>query len=384
MKSLRFYVFGSSLVSAYWNGAATYYRGLYKHLHALGHAITFAEPDIYGRQQHRDAEDVSAYAEARIYRTRAELDAELRAAGDADVVVLHSGIGADDDYLAQAVVALGGAAPPGRRPQAIYWDVDAPATLAEIEARQDHYLRALLPRFAHVFTYGGGQPVVRRFLALGARNCLTICNAFDPRTHFRVAPDPAWESDLAFVGHRLPDRETRVEEYFMAAARLAPARRFLLAGAGWEGRALPPNVRYAGHAPSHLHNVVNSSARLVLNLNRESMARCGFSPPTRIFEAAGAAAAVITDAWPGIDEFFAPGREILLAQGPAEIVAALERPDAELRHIGERMRAHARLVHTYAQRARLVHDVLMARPARDHEASDHAASVERAAAREIP
>lgn len=346
---MRLHVFGSSLVSTYWNGAATYYRGIYKHLHALGHAITFAEPDIYGRQQHRDAEDVSRFAETRVYRGRAELDAELRRAEDADFAVLHSGVGADDDYLAARLAA---------HRRAVYWDVDAPATLAAIGERADHYLRPLLPRFAHVLTYGGGPPVVRAFLALGARNCTPVYNGFDPATHFPVAAEPAWRCDLVFVGHRLPDREARVEEFLFAAARRAPSRRFLLAGAGWETAALPPNVRYGGHAPSHLHNVINSSARLVLNIDRESMARCGYSPPTRIFEAAGASAAVITDAWRGIEEFFAPGEEILLARGGDDVAAALARPDAELRTLGARMRARAAAAHTYAQRAAQVQAAL--------------------------
>ena len=46
--------FGSSLVSAYWNGAATYYRGIIKAMHAKGHHITFYEPDAYDRQKNRD------------------------------------------------------------------------------------------------------------------------------------------------------------------------------------------------------------------------------------------------------------------------------------------------------------------------------------------
>lgn len=357
---MRLFVFGSSLTSSYWNGAATYYRGIYKHLHALGHSIVFAEPDIYGRRDHPDEEHAAGeYAEVRVYRNRAELDAQLREAGRADLIVKHSGIGADDDYLAAAALSAAEGAPAGARPRCAYWDVDAPATLAEIEASPRHALRSLLPRYDFVFTYGGGYPVIRRFLALGAANCFPIYNGFDPAAHFPAPPAAEWRSDLTFVGHRLPDREARVEEFFFETSRRRRDLAFLLAGAGWESHPLAPNVRWANHAPTRLHNVINSSAGMVLNVNRESMARSGFSPPTRIFEAAGAAACVITDAWPGIELFFEPGREILPASNGAEVAEWLTTvTPPEARAMGERMRLRALEEHTYARRAARVHQIL--------------------------
>lgn len=352
---MRIFVFGSSLISCYWNGAATYYRGIYKALHALGHQICFAEPDIYGRQEHRDEEAAGAYAQVRVYRGRQELDPLLAEAGGWDLIIKHSGVGADDDYLAAAILTAG--ARGGAR--AAYWDVDAPATLAEIAARPSHPLRPLLPRFDWVFTYGGGAPVVDRFLALGARNCHPIYNGFDPETHHPVPAWPEFACDLAFVGHRLPDREARVEAFFFAPAEHWPGRRFLLAGAGWETRPLPANVRYAGHAPSRWHNPINSSARFVLNVNRASMAECGYSPPTRIFEAAAAGACVITDAWPGIADFFTPEEEILVAREGAQVGEYLRATGpARAQAIGGRMRQRALRDHTYASRARAVDALL--------------------------
>lgn len=352
---MRIFVFGSSLTSCYWNGAATYYRGLYKALHALGHQICFAEPDIYGRQEHRDEEAAAAYAQVRVYRGRPEIDALLAEASGWDLIIKHSGIGAEDDYLAAQVLAA--AARSGAR--AAYWDVDAPATLAEIAARPSHPLRPLLPRFDWVFTYGGGVPVVERFLALGARNCHPIYNGFDPETHHPVPAWPEFACDLAFVGHRLPDREARVEAFFFAPAKQQPGRRFLLAGAGWESRGLPANVRYAGHAPSRWHNPINCSAHFILNINRLSMAECGYSPPTRIFEAAAAGACVITDAWRGIAEFFAPGEEILVARDGAQVGEYLRETDpGQAAAIGRRMRQRALRDHTYASRARAVDALL--------------------------
>lgn len=352
---MRIFVFGSSLTSCYWNGAATYYRGMYKALHALGHEICFAEPDIYGRQEHRDEEAVGAYAKVKVYRGRQELDAALTEASAADLIVKHSGIGAEDDYLAAAVLAAG--AKGGAR--VAYWDVDAPATLAEIAARPGHPLLPLLPRFDWVFTYGGGTPVVERFLSLGAPNCHPIYNGFDPETHYPAAASAEFACDLVFVGHRLPDREARVDEFFFRPAQHLPERLFLLAGAGWEARRLPANVRHAGHAPSRWHNQINCSAHFVLNVNRQSMAECGYSPPTRIFEAAAAGACVITDAWDGIADFFAPGEEILLASDGGRVEQYLRSiPAGEAAAIGTRMRQRALREHTYASRARIVDDLL--------------------------
>ena len=346
---MKLFVFGSSLTSSYWNGAATYYRGIYKSLHALGHQVTFAEPDIYGRQQNRDAGNLD-YARILVYQTPRDLDRMLGEAAGADLVIKHSGVGAGDEFLERAVLDL-----QSLTTDVVFWDVDAPATLARVEENPADAFRALIPQYDFIFTYGGGPPVVENYLRLGARNCHPVYNALDPGTHHPVAPDPALACDLAFVGHRLPDRERRVEEFFLRAAELAPDLQFILGGEGWAGKALPPNVRWIGHVATADHNRVNCSARMVLNINRESMAEIGFSPPTRVFEAAGAGACLITDSWPGIDQFFALRREILVASSAEGIVRWLRTLASEdAREVGAAMRARALRDHTYALRARQV------------------------------
>ena len=159
-----------------------------------------------------------------------------------------------------------------------------------------------------------------RYRKLGARNCHPIYNALDPEAHHPELPDPAMSCDLLFLGNRLPDRERRVEQFFLRAAELAPEMSFILGGEGWAGKAMPANVRWIGHVGTAAHNRVNASARMALNINRESMANVGFSPPTRVFEAAGAGVCLITDKWCGIEQFFEPGREILVARSAEEIV----------------------------------------------------------------
>lgn len=352
---LRFAFFGSSLVSAYWNGACTYYRGLIRALHARGHAVTFYEPDAYDRQAHRDIPDPD-WATVVVYEPTdaAAVRAVVGRARGADVVVKCSGVGVHDDVLEAAVLELPGG---GLR---ILWDVDAPATLGRMEADPDDPLRSLLPGYDLILTYGGGDPVVERYGALGARRCVPIYNALDPDTHHPVAPDPAYRADLTLLANRLPDRERRIHEFFFGAAALAPERSFLLGGNGWDAPA-PANVRYLGHVAPGAHNAVNCSARAILNVSRDSMAANGFSPATRVFEAAGAGACLITDPWEGIETFFAPGREILVAADGAEVAGVLGGLDPQrARSIGAAARERALAEHTYAQRAELVETLLQA------------------------
>ncbi len=350
---MRIFAFGSSITSCYWNGAATYYRGIYKSLAALGHEVTFAEPDIYDRQKHRDLSDVE-YANVIVYQTPADIDELLEIASTADLVVKHSGIGADDALLEKRVLECRGA-----RSRVAWWDVDAPATLASVEADAKNPFRACIPQYDFIFTYGGGAPVVEHYLALGAKNCYPIYNALDPETHHPAAKDATLECDLVFVGNRLPDREKRVEDFFLRAAELAPEMAFVLGGEGWGTKRLPSNVKWIGHVGTGDHNRVNCSARMVLNINRESMADVGFSPPTRVFEAAGAGACLITDRWTGVETFFRPDEEILIASGAEDIVRFLREigPEAAQK-IGTAMRERALGEHTYSLRAQQVQAIL--------------------------
>jgi spore maturation protein CgeB len=154
-----------------------------------------------------------------------------------------------------------------------------------------------------------------------------------------------------------------VEQFFLAAAEAASQFQFLLGGEGWGSRSLPRNVRWIGHVGTDLHNAINCSARMVLNINRESMARTGFSPPTRVFEAAGAAACLITDAWTGVEQFFEPGREILVAHGADDIVRYLrEIAPTDAHQIGSAMRTRALQDHLYKSRANLVNQILQVSP----------------------
>ena len=342
---MKIFAFGSSITSSYWNGAATYYRGCYKYLARRGHHITFAEPDAFGRQQHRDNVDLS-WIESVVYTPGRDLDAMLARAASADIVVKHSGLGVDDEILEQRVLECH----PGS--VIIFWDVDAPATMERMLTNPGDAFHSLLPQYDAIFTYGGGPQVREQYLRFAARAYYSFYNGLDPETHYPVCPDPSLSCDVAFLGNRLPDREARVDELFFRAASLAPGKQFLLGGEGWKDKPMPPNVRWIGHVPTSEHSRVNCSASMVMNINRSSMAKSGFSPPTRVFEVAGAGRCLLCDDWPGIADCFQPDKEILVVRSAQDVVEALNRcDDAARRRIGDAFRTRALRDHTYAFRA---------------------------------
>jgi spore maturation protein CgeB len=361
---MRIAFYGSSLLSSYWNGAATYYRGLLQALAQLGHDITFYEPDVYDRQLNRDI-DPPSWCRVVVYPGAIEALKQVAAeAARADVVVKASGVGFEDDRLLCEV--LQSSSPDALR---VFWDVDAPATLAALRAEPDHPLRRALEQIDLVLTYGGGEPVIQAYRAIGARDCVPIYNRLDPSTHYPVAAVPRFAGDLAFLGNRLPDREARVEHFFLEPAAGMPGSSFLLGGSGWQDKPLSPNINYIGHVFTRDHNAFNATPRAVLNISRDSMAANGFSPATRVFEAAGAGACLITDHWEGIELFLQPGSEVLVArdgQDVAEILDGLT--EARARRIGARALARVRADHTYAQRARTVDAIFRAHAAARLEA----------------
>lgn len=341
-------MFGSSLVSAYWNGAATYYRGIIRALHQRGFAVTFYEPDAYERQQHRDIAD-PPWAHVVVYpATPSGVAQALEQASDADILVKASGVGVFDAWLEAALPQLKTASN-----LIVFWDVDAPATLQRIREDPQDAFHHQVNRYDLILTYGGGPPVVAAYRQAGARECIPIYNALDPDTHHPVAHDARFGGTLSFLGNRLPDRERRVDEFFLKPARQLPQCSFLLAGSGWDRNiALSANVRTIGHVYTRDHNAFNCSPLAVININRDSMASTGYSPPTRVFEAAGAGACLLCDAWEGIEAFLEPGEEVICVSRGDDVVAALATlTEQQAQRIGARARRRMLNEHTYEHRA---------------------------------
>lgn len=368
---LKIAFFGSSLVSSYWNGAASYYRGLLRALAARGHLITFYEPDAYNRQRHRDISnpqwaDVVVYPGDDDAAALAELE---RAAKKSDVLVKASGIGVYDRLLEEAFPAV-----KRGRQSVIYWDVEPASTLALLCAQADDPLHRQIARYDAILTCGGGSAVVAGYTARGARLCVPIYAAVDPEVHHPALPSGRYKSDLSLLANRIPDREVRMQRFFFETARRSPRRRFLLGGSGWDGHGAVgwdlahhlSNVVRLGHVLTQEHNVFNASALSVLNVSTDSSAVAGFSPASRLFEAAAAGACVITDAWVGLDHFLEPEAEVLVAEDADQVIQHLAGLTIEkARAIGWAARRRVLSQHTYALRASQVEGLLCANePAR--------------------
>jgi spore maturation protein CgeB len=347
---MRIAFFGSSLVSSYWNANASYYRGIVRALHGLGHEVTFFEPDVFSRQQNRDM-DHPSWARVIVYRAeKADVEDAIESARGADLIVKASSVGAFDGLLDAGLLEL-----KTRENVVIYWDVDATATLTRLASDPADPLRHLIPRFDAVFTSSGGDSVIAAYGHWGARECVPVYSALDPEIQFPEFRDSRYAGDVAFLGDRFPNRESRVDEFFWKPAATLPESSFLLGGSGWHGKARTPNIRYVGHVPAGDHNAFNSSSRALVHITGESEAECGYSPGAQLFEAAGAGACIITDAWDGIAQFFEPGEEILVANDGEEVAGMVQSLTwAQAEKIGHAAYERALWEHTYAHRAKLV------------------------------
>ncbi len=352
----RVAIYGSSLLSSYWNGAATYYRGFLRNLAAIGYDITFYEPDLRERRQHRDMEPPE-WCRSIVYPPNVDgIRQVIDEAANAEIIIKAGKVGVFDHELLAGVLK---AARPGSL--RLFWDLDAPATLQEIRGDEHHPLRQALFELDGVMTNGGGPPVIAGYTALKARRCLPVYAGLDPATHHPVAAGTGLPGDLAFLGNRLPDLDARMEEFFFTPASRMADRRFMLGGSGWEEKQVPPNVTKRGHVNGKEHNGFNRSCLAVLSVARAGMAAAGFFPAARMFEAAGAGACLITDHWEGIGYFLKPGEHVLIARDGKDVADHLASLTPErAKQIGLSALEHVLMHHTYANRAAEADAVLSA------------------------
>lgn len=340
---LKIAFFGSSLLSTYDNHIATYYRGIVRQLHEGGHQVTFFEPDVPGRQQCRD---LPAPQWARVVVYAADEDGVYQALAEAqpaDVIIKASHVGAGDEVLESAVLTLqdSGAL-------VVFWDVDAPATLARLTRNPADPLVDYIPRY-NLIVVRGNRSIVERYKALGARRCLAICGAVDSEVHYPVAPEARFQGALGFLGDCLPGYEAQVEEFFLKPAMALAPQRFLLGGRGWGDKRLPDSVTYVGHVDADSRNAFYCSPLAVLNLNPSGEDRYGFLPAPQLFEAAGAGACLITGDCKGVEDFLEPGREVLVAGSGDEVIDYLNKLTVVRAYeIGQAARRRVLAEHTYA------------------------------------
>jgi spore maturation protein CgeB len=248
----------------------------------------------------------------------------------------------------------------------VFYDLDTPVTLDRLAKGEGvAYVGPHgLSRYDLVLSYTGGVSLDQLRAQLGAREAWPLYGSVDPAVHQPVAPLDEYRADLSYIGTYADDRQDGVERLFLEPARRLAARRFVLAGSQYPIEfPWSPNVFYKRHLSPDQHAAFYCSSRLTLNVTRRAMAETGFCPSGRLFEAAACGAPSLSDWWEGLDQFFEPGREILVATSTAEAIAALDRPDDELREMAGRARDRTLAEHTAARRASELEHILQKRSA---------------------
>jgi spore maturation protein CgeB len=342
---MKIVVFGLTISSSWGNGHATLWRGLFRALARRGHRLVFFEHDVPYYATNRDLSEVPG-GELRLYPDWSSIRRVAeREVADADVAIVTSycphGIAATELVLAAA------------RPLRVFYDLDTPITLSRIRAGEpvDYIGPRGLADFDLVLSYTGGKALDLLHAELGAHNVAPLYGHVDPEVHHPVACLGHYRADMSYLGTYAVDRQSALETLLVAPARHRPSRRFLIGGAQY-----PPdfpwssNIYFVRHLPPCEHPAFFSSSRLTLNVTRKAMAEMGWCPSGRLFEAGACGAPILSDEWDGLDAFFEPGREILVARTTADAVAALDLSNAELRRIGEAGRERTLSEHTSDRR----------------------------------
>ncbi|HVT55084.1 MAG TPA: glycosyltransferase [Xanthobacteraceae bacterium] len=341
---LNLVFFGLSITSSWGNGHATTYRALLKALAARGHRITFLERDAPWYRDHRDTRCVP-YCDIELYDSVDDVKRRYATlVRSADVVVLGS-------YVPDGAI-LGDWILQTTRGMKAFYDIDTPVTLKRIETNDAEYLRReQIARYDLYLSFTGGPALETIENVHGGPCARALYCAADPTSHSAVEARVKWH--LGYIGTYSEDRQALLEALLFEPARRLPDLRFAVAGAQYpDNIAWPDNVEHIEHLPPDEHARFYCSQRYTLNLTRADMTAAGFSPSVRLFEAGACGVPVISDPWQGIETFFTPKREILLARSASEVVRILcEVPDRQRRNIASAARARVLAAHTAQRRA---------------------------------
>ncbi|MGQ9367759.1 CgeB family protein [Azospirillum sp. ST 5-10] len=342
---MKFVIFGLTISSSWGNGHATLWRGLVKALARRGHQVVFFERDVPYYADTRDYREIPGgdlvlYRDWQDAASRAE-----REAADADVAMVTSYC---PDGVAASLLVLGSNAQ-----RKVFYDLDTPVTLARLEAgeRPDYLPEEGLAGFDLVLSYTGGRALDALRDRLGARLAVPLYGWVDPEVHRPVEAVQEFMGDLSYLGTYAADRQEAVEQLFVEPARRLSRRRFVIGGAQYpETFPWTKNIFFVRHLPPADHPAFFASSTLTLNVTRAAMKAMGWCPSGRLFEAAACGAAIISDAWEGLESFFEPGREILVARETDDVTTALSLPRDHLASLGRRARERALAEHTAERR----------------------------------
>jgi spore maturation protein CgeB len=365
---MKLVIFGLTISSSWGNGHATVWRGLCGALAARGHQVVFLERDVPYYAMHRDLLEIPRGRLILYADWRSASEQAMRHLADADVAMVTSYC---PDGIAATELVLGSKA------LRVFYDLDTPVTLERLESgRPLSYIGARgLRDFDLVMSFTGGLALDHLRDHLGARRVAPLYGAVDPAVHHPVAAVEQYRADLSYIGTYADDRQQALEMLFLAAARRAREQRFLIAGAMYPpGFGWLSNVYFVHHIAPPDHSALYSSSRFTLNLTRRAMARMGYCPSGRLFEAAACGTPIVSDNWPGLAEFFEPEREILLARSTEHVLEALALPLGERDRIARRARDRVLAEHSAAARAKQLEDLVSSAP----RAALHGATAETA------
>lgn len=345
---MKLVVFGLSVSSSWGNGHATLWRGLIASLTAQGHRVVFFERDLPFYAPHRDLTSLPAGGELVLYPAWEDvLPRARREASDADVALVTSYC--PDGVAACRLVLNSRAAVKG------FYDLDTPITVER--ARRGERVEYIAPEglddFDLVLSYTGGEALTALREELGARHAVPLYGHVDPDVHRPTTGDERYRGHLSYLGTYAANRQAALERFFLEPARRLPRHRFVIGGAQYpQDFAWTDNLWFVQHLPPVEHPAFYCSSSLTLNITRGPMARMGFCPSGRLFEAAACGVPVLSDTWPGLDAFFRVGEELLVARDTEDVVEALSRSPEELARIGRAARERVLAEHTSAHRAR--------------------------------
>jgi spore maturation protein CgeB len=346
-------IFGLAISSAWGNGHATLWRGLCRAFSERGHAVTFFEKDLPYYAAHRDDPNPTG-CRLRMYQAWDEVRREVDTILDEADVAMVTSYCPDGESAAQALFE-------SRVSLRIFYDLDTGVTLTRVKSgeRVPYLPHAGLSAFDLVLSYTGGRALEELQTVLGARRVAPLYGSVDPLAHRPILNPGLARADLSYLGTYAEDRQQRLEALFVEPARRRPTQRFVIAGSQYPADfPWTANTFYVRHMPPGDHPAFYSSSSMTLNVTRDAMAQFGYCPSARLFEAAACGTPILTDTWDGLEHFFEPGRELLVARSTDEALAAIDRPAADLTRMARAARERVLHEHTAEQRAREFEDIV--------------------------
>jgi spore maturation protein CgeB len=341
---VKIVVLGLSITSSWGNGHATTYRGLLRELSRAGHELVFLERDQPWYAENRDMPQPD-FCETHIYKSVRELKSRFASdVREADCVIVGS-------YVPDGI-AIGEWVNDEATGATAFYDIDTPVTLAALKRDRCDYLSPeLIARYSLYLSFTGGPTPRTIEHTYGSPMARALYCAVDPALYFPERTKEKWL--LGYLGTYSDDRQPTVTKLLIEPARELDNEKFVVAGPQYP-RSIrwPKNVERITHIEPRDHRAFYNAKRFTLNVTRADMIRAGYSPSVRLFEAAACGTPIISDSWPGLDEFFAPGEEILIVKNSREVIEILRTMSRdEARQIGERARERVLAEHTAAHRA---------------------------------